>query len=158
MHAVEPSASLELKVFVPARDFALSVEFYREVGFVAEPLGDGLVCFRHGERCAFLLQDSYEQALAHNLMLHLWVGHARLQLARSGWGAVADRTRLAWVREGAGVRAAPVPPAPPSAGCPFAWPPAVGFVVVGGSSRPSPHRTLAECVRIAAALRRSPTM
>ncbi|UKE50254.1 glyoxalase [Xanthomonas translucens] len=73
---MEPSASLELKVFVPARDFALSVEFYREVGFVAEPLGEGLVCFRHGERCAFLLQDFYEQALAHNLMLHLWVEDA----------------------------------------------------------------------------------
>ena len=76
MHAVERSASLELKVFVPARDFAQSVEFYREVGFVPEPLGDGLVCFRHGERCAFLLQDFYEQALAHNLMLHLWVEDA----------------------------------------------------------------------------------
>ncbi|ELQ17132.1 hypothetical protein A989_00770 [Xanthomonas translucens DAR61454] len=65
-----------MKVFVPARDFALSVEFYREVGFVAEPLGEGLACFRHGERCTFLLQDFYEQALAHNLMLHLWVEDA----------------------------------------------------------------------------------
>ncbi|MCW0391924.1 hypothetical protein NB690_002498 [Xanthomonas sacchari] len=65
--------SLELKVFVPAQDFALSAQFYADIGFAAEPLGDGLICFRHGNRCAFLLQDFYHAGLAHNLVLHLWV-------------------------------------------------------------------------------------
>ncbi|MBB5877029.1 VOC family protein [Xanthomonas sp. 3498] len=73
---MEALHSLELKVFVPAQDFGVSARFYAEVGFVPEPLGDGLTCFRHGDRCAFLLQDGYHQALAHNLMLHLWVEDA----------------------------------------------------------------------------------
>ncbi len=36
------SSSLELKVFLSARDYALSVQFYREVGFVPEEIGPGL--------------------------------------------------------------------------------------------------------------------
>ncbi len=78
--------SLELKVFVPAQEFGVSAQFYAAVGFVPEPLGDGLTCFRHGDRCAFLLQDFYHEGLARNLVLHLWVEDAdawwrRLQLA-----------------------------------------------------------------------------
>ncbi|XQA68807.1 VOC family protein [Xanthomonas sacchari] len=73
---MEPSPSLELKVFVPAQDLALSARFYADVGFAPEPLGDGLICFRHGDRCAFLLQDFYHAGLAHNLVLHLWVEDA----------------------------------------------------------------------------------
>ncbi|KAA8920130.1 glyoxalase [Xanthomonas sontii] len=83
---MEPSPSLELKVFVPAQDLALSARFYADVGFAPEPLGDGLICFRHGDRCAFLLQDFYHAGLARNLVLHLWVEDAdvwwrRLQAA-----------------------------------------------------------------------------
>lgn len=73
---MEPAPSLELKVFVPAQDLALSARFYADVGFVPEPLGDGLICFRHGDRCAFLLQDFYHAGLAQNLVLHLWVEDA----------------------------------------------------------------------------------
>lgn len=91
MHAVEPSASLELKVFVPARDYALSVRFYREVGFVPEEIGPELTCFRHGERCAFLLQDFYDQGLAHTLMLHLWVEDADAWWRRLDAADLADR-------------------------------------------------------------------
>ncbi|MDQ1094548.1 hypothetical protein QE400_003961 [Xanthomonas sacchari] len=73
---MQPSPSLELKVFVPARDVALSARFYAALGFAPEPLGDGLICFRHGDRCAFLLQDFYHEGLAHHLVLHLWVEDA----------------------------------------------------------------------------------
>ncbi|MBO9875471.1 MULTISPECIES: VOC family protein [Xanthomonas] len=73
---MDPLHSLELKVFVPARDFAQSSQFYAALEFAPEPLGDGLTCFRHGDRCAFLLQDFYHAGLAHNLVLHLWVEDA----------------------------------------------------------------------------------
>ncbi|MCI2244869.1 glyoxalase [Xanthomonas sp. PPL568] len=73
---MDPLHSLELKVFVPAQDFALSARFYAELGFAPQPLGDGLICFRHGDRCAFLLQDFHHAGLAQNLVLHLWVEDA----------------------------------------------------------------------------------
>lgn len=49
------SSSLELKVFLSARDYALSVQSYREVGVRARGDRSGADCFRHCERCAFLL-------------------------------------------------------------------------------------------------------
>lgn len=69
-------ASQQLKVFVPARDYAVSQQFYRALGFLQEDEVGHVTCFRHGAHCAFLLQDFYVRELAENLMLHLWVDDA----------------------------------------------------------------------------------
>ncbi|RFF49511.1 VOC family protein [Xanthomonas campestris] len=69
-------SSQQLKVFVPARDYAVSQQFYRALGFLQEDEVGHVTCFRHGAQCAFLLQDFYVRELAENLMLHLWVDDA----------------------------------------------------------------------------------
>ena len=65
--------SIELKTFVPARDFALSQAFYQALGFKPGWVGDGLAYFSHGEHCAFLLQDFYVKEQAENFVMHLLV-------------------------------------------------------------------------------------
>jgi len=60
----------EIKAFVPAKDFDLSLRFYRDIGFTLASAGDGVAYFHHGH-AAFLLQDYYHPGLAENLMMHL---------------------------------------------------------------------------------------
>jgi uncharacterized glyoxalase superfamily protein PhnB len=61
--------SVEIKAFVPAKDYALSKRFYADLGFtMASDVGD-VAYFRHGDT-SFLLQDFYVEALANNLMMH----------------------------------------------------------------------------------------
>lgn len=64
--------TVELKAFVPARDFGLSKRFYADMGFTMASDTDGVAYFHH-ENVAFLLQDFYVKELAENLMLHLLV-------------------------------------------------------------------------------------
>jgi catechol 2,3-dioxygenase-like lactoylglutathione lyase family enzyme len=64
--------AIEIKAFVPARDFALSKRFYQDLGFTLASDSDGVAYFHHGE-VSFLLQDFYVEALASNLMMHLLV-------------------------------------------------------------------------------------
>ncbi len=76
---------VELKPFVPARDFALSRRFYAELGFSEKSEVGGVAYFLHDET-SFLLQDFYNKELAENLMLHLLVEdvdawHARVSNA-----------------------------------------------------------------------------
>lgn len=63
---------VEIKAFVPARDFELSKRFYRDIGFTMASDGDGVAYFHHGE-ASFLLQDYYSEELATNFMMHLLV-------------------------------------------------------------------------------------
>lgn len=63
---------VEIKAFVPARDFALSRRFYQDLGFELASNSDGVAYFHHGD-ASFLLQDYYVEALAKNLMMHLLV-------------------------------------------------------------------------------------
>ena len=77
--------TVEIKAFVPAKDFELSKRFYQDLGFTKASDGDGVAYFLHGD-CSFLLQDFYEEGLAKNLMMHLLVEDvdawwARLQAA-----------------------------------------------------------------------------
>lgn len=65
--------SIELKTFVPARDFALSQAFYQAMGFKPGWVGDDLAYFSHGEHCAFLLQNFYIKEQAENFVMHLLV-------------------------------------------------------------------------------------
>lgn len=64
--------TVEIKAFVPARDFGLSKRFYQDLGFVMASDSDGIAYFHHGET-SFLLQDFYNETLASNLMMHLLV-------------------------------------------------------------------------------------
>jgi catechol 2,3-dioxygenase-like lactoylglutathione lyase family enzyme len=64
--------AIEIKAFVPAKDFAWSKEFYRDLGFVLASDSGGVAYFHHGD-VSFLLQDFYVEALAKNLMMHLLV-------------------------------------------------------------------------------------
>jgi len=65
-------ATVEIKAFVPARDFALSQQFYQDIGFEKRSEGGGVAyfCFEH---CSFLLQDYYVKTYADNFMMHLLV-------------------------------------------------------------------------------------
>ncbi|MCP1293165.1 MULTISPECIES: VOC family protein [Chromobacterium] len=64
--------SIEIKAFVPARDYALSQRFYADLGFEQKSDSHGVSYFVHGQ-CSFLLQDFYHPQLAENLVLHLLV-------------------------------------------------------------------------------------
>jgi catechol 2,3-dioxygenase-like lactoylglutathione lyase family enzyme len=64
--------TLEVKAFVPAKDFNLSKQFYRDFGFNLAWADDHLAEFRHGDS-SFLLQNFYEEAHAGNFMMHLLV-------------------------------------------------------------------------------------
>jgi catechol 2,3-dioxygenase-like lactoylglutathione lyase family enzyme len=63
---------IEVKAFVPARDFELSKQFYRDLGFTMASDGDGIAYFHHGD-ASFLLQDFHTEELCRNFMMHLLV-------------------------------------------------------------------------------------
>jgi len=81
---------IELKPFVPARDFALSRHFYGELGFTERSEGEGIAYFLHDE-ASFLLQDFYNKELAENLMLHLLVEDVDAWHARVASAGLAQR-------------------------------------------------------------------
>ena len=64
--------AVEIKAFVPAKDFTLSKRFYQDLGFTMASDSDGIAYFHHGD-VSFLLQDFYAEGLASNLMMHLLV-------------------------------------------------------------------------------------
>lgn len=64
--------AVEIKAFVPARDFALSKRFYADLGFEQKSEGGGVAYFACGH-CAFLLQDFYVAEFAENCVMHLLV-------------------------------------------------------------------------------------
>ena len=66
---------IEIKAFVPARDFERSLAFYRDLGFTAEVMSDDMAYVYHGH-CSFLLQRFYVQEHAENFMMHLMVEDA----------------------------------------------------------------------------------
>jgi hypothetical protein len=64
--------TVELKAFVPAKDFALSKQFYQDIGFTLASDEEGIAYFHH-ENVSFLLQNFYVKELADNFMMHLLV-------------------------------------------------------------------------------------
>lgn len=89
--------TIEIKAFVPAKDYAQSKAFYLDLGFKQCGSDDEVTYFSHGD-CAFLLQNFYEQAFAENLMMHLLVADVE-----AWWRMVQD----SGVIERYGVRAVP---------------------------------------------------
>lgn len=70
-----PNNVVDLKSFVPAKDFALSRKFYLDLGFTENWGNDQAAEFRLG-RHGFLLQNFYVKAHAENFMMHLMVDDA----------------------------------------------------------------------------------
>jgi catechol 2,3-dioxygenase-like lactoylglutathione lyase family enzyme len=64
--------TIEVKAFVPARDFALSKRFYQDLGFDLAWSSEDLAYLRHGN-ASFLLQNFYNKDHADNFMMHLLV-------------------------------------------------------------------------------------
>ncbi|RBO82380.1 VOC family protein [Marinomonas aquiplantarum] len=64
--------TVELKAFVPSKDFELSKSFYHDLGFEMPWSSDELAYFHTGNT-SFLLQNYYVQELADNFMMHLLV-------------------------------------------------------------------------------------
>ncbi len=75
---------VEIKAFIPARDFALSTAFYLALGFTKASEFDGIAYFHCGNS-SFLLQDFYVQAHADNFQMHLLVEDV------NAWHAVAAK-------------------------------------------------------------------
>lgn len=89
--------AVEIKAFVPARDFALAKTFYEDLGFEVAWSSDDLAYVRHGST-SFLLQNVQEPFQPDYFMMHLMV-----EDVEAWWSRVQD-TRLA---EKYGVKAEP---------------------------------------------------
>ncbi|RVU84651.1 glyoxalase [Leucothrix sargassi] len=64
--------TIEIKAFLPAKNYSTSVRFYQDLGFTLASDQDGIAYFHHGNT-SFLLQDFYEEEYASNFMMHLLV-------------------------------------------------------------------------------------
>jgi uncharacterized glyoxalase superfamily protein PhnB len=90
--------AVEIKAFVPARDYALSKRFYQDVGFTLASDVEGVAYFHHGAT-SFLLQDYWVEEFGRSFMMHLLVEDV------DAWHtAIAD----AGIAQKYGVRVGPV--------------------------------------------------
>ena len=88
--------TVELKAFVPSKNFALSKQFYQELGFEVAWSSDDLAYLRRGGS-SFLLQNFYNKEHADNFMMHLlvddveaWWRHVEAQGLISRYGVRAE--------------------------------------------------------------------
>ena len=86
--------TVEVKAFVPARDFALSKQFYQDLGFVLAWSSDDLAYLRHGNS-TFLLQNFYNKTHADNFMMLVqdvdaWWRHVQAQGLIAKYGLKAE--------------------------------------------------------------------
>jgi hypothetical protein len=72
MAAQSSLSVVEIKAFVPAKDFELSKAFYKDIGFTMASEGGGVAYF-HFEHASFLLQDFCAEFFAENFMMHMLV-------------------------------------------------------------------------------------
>lgn len=63
---------IDIKAFVPSKDYEISKSFYSEIGFTSEYVSDDLTLFENGD-CLFFLQRFYNEKLAKNFMLQICV-------------------------------------------------------------------------------------
>tara|TARA_Y100001956_G_C4105202_1_gene179615 strand:+ start:471 stop:836 length:366 start_codon:yes stop_codon:yes gene_type:complete len=95
--------TVEIKSFVPAKNFELSKRFYQAIGFEMASEFQGVAYFKFGS-CAFLLQDFYEPVHSENFMMHLlvedaesWYAHiSRLNLDDEFGVRVTDLVEQPW--------------------------------------------------------------
>jgi catechol 2,3-dioxygenase-like lactoylglutathione lyase family enzyme len=72
---MEPSRVLDLKTFVPARDYDLARQFYSDLGFKLNWDNDQIAEFQLGG-FRFFLQNLYVEEYASNFMMQLMVDDA----------------------------------------------------------------------------------
>lgn len=65
----------EIKAFIPSKDFTLSIDFYRDIGFDLVWSDNELAYFK-ADNSSFLLQDYYLKEHADSFMMHLLVNNA----------------------------------------------------------------------------------
>jgi catechol 2,3-dioxygenase-like lactoylglutathione lyase family enzyme len=65
-------ATVEIKAFVPSKDFETSKRFYADLGFSIPWSSDDLA-YLHAGNCSFLLQRFHVQDHAANFMMHMLV-------------------------------------------------------------------------------------
>jgi uncharacterized glyoxalase superfamily protein PhnB len=89
--ATAAPAADTMKVFLPAKDFAVSKRFYRALGFAQNWESPGLAEIELAST-RLLLQDFYDPGWAGNFMIHVevtdadaWAGHARATLDAAGF-------------------------------------------------------------------------
>ena len=81
---------VEIKAFLPAKDFARSAQFYQDLGFTLCWGGDGDLAYfhwgDHGDHAkrGFLLQRFYVKEHAENFAMHLLVADVDAWWAKSG--------------------------------------------------------------------------
>lgn len=63
---------IDIKAFVPSKDYEVSKSFYSEIGFKADYVSEDLTLFQNGD-CLFFLQRFFNADLAANFMLQLCV-------------------------------------------------------------------------------------
>lgn len=83
--------TVEIKAFVPARDFAQSIAFYEALGFTCASVFGGVAYFHCGNS-SFLLQDFCVQAHADNDQMHLLVEDVEAWYSRAR--PVAERFKV----------------------------------------------------------------
>jgi len=88
--------SIEIKAFVPARDFALSKRFYQALGFTLAWGSDDLAYLHHGD-CSSLLQKFHVREHTSNFVMHLlvenvddWFAHLQAQGIAAEFGVRID--------------------------------------------------------------------
>ncbi len=74
----------DFKVFLPAKDFALSLEFYQALGATTDWVHEGSLAQLKLAGQRFLIQNYYVKALAHNFMIYVNVEDA------DAWHAMAQ--------------------------------------------------------------------
>jgi hypothetical protein len=72
---MDPSQVLDLKTFVPAKDYKLAQQFYTDLGFTTNWSNDQVTEFQTAS-FRFLLQNFYVPQLAENFMMQLMVEDA----------------------------------------------------------------------------------
>jgi hypothetical protein len=89
--------AIEIKAFVPAKDFAVSKAFYADMGFEQRSEFADIAFFSHGS-CSFLLQNFFEPAHAQNMVMHLLVQDVRAWFAQIALADLAVHYKAHGVR------------------------------------------------------------
>jgi catechol 2,3-dioxygenase-like lactoylglutathione lyase family enzyme len=87
-------ATVEIKAFVPARDFALAMRFYQDLGFTKASEGHGVAYFYCGD-CSFLLQPFAQAGFAENFVMHLLVPDVQAWWQQVAQADLASRYQVA---------------------------------------------------------------
>jgi uncharacterized glyoxalase superfamily protein PhnB len=92
-----PNNVQDLRAFVPAKDFGLSRQFYRDLGFQENWANEQVAEFELGSH-RFLLQNYYVKELAENFMMQLLVSDADAWWAHIQQIGLIDKYALSMAR------------------------------------------------------------